>query len=149
MSAAVAQGLAFGAEVPIVSVSCMAAIAQKANAPKVAVAIDAKRSRIHWACYCQSSQGCLVKLVGDENLSRVDQINLAGDGWIGAGSGWDYYADEMMRLNLGQVDDWVPDQYARAIQIAQLAEDKVSRGEIRTALQAIPIYHSFECHISS
>ena len=49
ISAGVAQGIAFGADIPAVPVSCLAAIAQKQGREKVVAAIDAKRSKVYWA----------------------------------------------------------------------------------------------------
>ena len=57
IAAAVAQGIAFGADIAVVPVSCMAAVAQKQAQPKIAVAMDAKRSRIFWGRYIRESNG--------------------------------------------------------------------------------------------
>ena len=61
IAAGVAQGMAFGIDVPVVPVSCMAAM----TCDKVIVAIDAKRSNLYWGRYVRNSSG-LMELSGEE-----------------------------------------------------------------------------------
>ena len=98
IAAGVAQGLAFGIDVLVVPISCMAAIAQKQTCDKVIVAIDAKRSNIYWGRYVRNASG-LMELSGEERLASIMDIDLSGEGWCGAGSGWDMHAEKLIQMS--------------------------------------------------
>lgn len=141
IAAAVAQGIAFGADVAVVPVSCMAAVAQKQAQPKIAVAMDAKRSRIFWGCYIREANGHVV-LDGDERLAPVCDFSLTGKDWYGAGSGWDMYSEQMIQTGGSSLRGWNPDQTPRAVEIAELGAVGLACGDAKEARLALPQYNS-------
>lgn len=95
---AITQGLAFGADLPVVGVSSLATMAQQAimqqNANDVITAIDARMSEVYLAHY-QNENG-LAKLLGKEQVVKPEQIEKhtaqLNDGY-GAGTGWQTYCE--------------------------------------------------------
>lgn len=140
IAAGVAQGMAFGIDVPVVPVSCMAAIAQKQTCDKVIVAIDAKRSNLYWGRYVRNSNG-LMELSGEERLSSMMDLDISGEGWCGAGSGWDMHAEKLVQMSQQHLE-WVKNQTPQASEIALLGEEGLIQGSGRDACLAVPIYHS-------
>lgn len=139
IGAGVAQGLAFGADVPVVPVSSLAALAQGADAPKVLAAFDARMQQVYYGAYIR--RGDVVVLEGAEVVAAPELVPLAdGAGWIGTGSGWDTYADALMARNPATVARWLPRQYPQARHVAQLASVYAAAGQLLAPEQALPIY---------
>ena len=80
IAAGVAQGIAFGVDVPVIPVSCMAAIAQKQKPDKIVTALDAKRSKICWASYIRDKEG-LASLQGAEKFTDISELRITGNEW--------------------------------------------------------------------
>jgi tRNA threonylcarbamoyladenosine biosynthesis protein TsaB len=91
----IVQGLAFGAELPVIPVSTLATLAQTganrcAAGTRVLSAIDARMDQIYWAWFEKRSDG-LVHSLGDEQLTAPELvITDASVAAIGVGSGWQY-----------------------------------------------------------
>ncbi|MFC3094973.1 tRNA (adenosine(37)-N6)-threonylcarbamoyltransferase complex dimerization subunit type 1 TsaB [Alteromonas sediminis] len=88
------QGLALGAEKPVVGVSTLAAMAQEAQGERIAVAIDARMGEVYYAEYIRCDG--LVSMFSDEcvippevAIEKVTQFKPDGI----AGSGWEAYPD--------------------------------------------------------
>jgi tRNA threonylcarbamoyladenosine biosynthesis protein TsaB len=145
IAAGVVQGIAFAADLPVIPVSTLAAIAadaiQRQNIDKVAVAIDARINEVYWALY-QADTLSIVRPLTAESVGAVEQVPLSdtnkNDRWHGAGSGWSVYAD---RLNTRlPVISYKADCYPSAAAIARLAAIAWKRGETVSAEQALPVY---------
>ncbi len=141
IAAGVAQGIAFGVQVPTVPVSCMAAIAQKQAGGKVLVAMDARHSKVYWGRYVRNAEGWM-ELDGEEQLTSIAELSVPGDGWSGAGSGWDRYSDEILAVSRIRVQGWDEEQKPHAAEIAHLGAVELAKGQGRDAELAIPSYHS-------
>ncbi len=138
IGAGVVQGLAFGADLPVVPVSSLAALAQGQNADKILAAFDARMGQIYWAPYVRE-QG-LVRLVGTEQVQAPEAVALSGTGWVGAGSGWDQYAQRLFARLSGQVLSWQSQCHPHAADVARLALAAYARGEVVAAEDALPVY---------
>jgi tRNA threonylcarbamoyladenosine biosynthesis protein TsaB len=75
--AGVAQGLAFGADVPVLPVSSLAALAQGIEAPGVLAAFDARMDQLYWGAYVRNARG-LVELSGAEKVLAPRDIPANG-----------------------------------------------------------------------
>ena len=138
--AGVAQGLAFGADVPVVPVSSLAALAQGVDAPRVLAAFDARMGQIYFGDYVRNDQG-LAELVGAEQLIAPVAIPLPGEkDWVGAGSGWDQYHALLSARRGVQVTRWLKQAYPRARFVAELAVAAYRAGQAVAAEQALPVY---------
>lgn len=137
------QGLAFGAELPVIPVSTLAALAQTVAQQQpdafILSAIDARMDEVYWGLFRVNDAG-LVEAVGDEHLSAPEQVVHAGAGaaWLGVGSGWQYRPrirdDDFTRI----YENALPS--ARAV--AQLAMPLWLAGAAIAvdAEQALPVY---------
>ncbi len=144
----VIQGLAFGANLPVVPISSLAALAQGAYAemgtPRVLAAIDARIGEVYWGAYLTAENG-LVTLVDQEIVCPPQDVPLpladdvSGD-WFGAGNGWHTYA-QPLKARLGEaVTAWDGQRYPQAQHLCTHAADAFQRGLAVSAEQALPVY---------
>jgi tRNA threonylcarbamoyladenosine biosynthesis protein TsaB len=140
----VVQGLAFGADLPVVSVSTLAALAQSAVDGSMAAgtllfsAIDARMDEIYCAWYRLGEDG-LVVAVNDEQVCAPEAapvLDLQGATGIGIGSGWHYAA----RLPLPSLTDIRAAQLPHAAAVAALALPLWRAGLQVPAEAAQPVY---------
>ena len=146
IATAVAQGLAFAANLPVVPVSTLAAVSQfairKYNANRVFASLDARLHEIYWGTY-QACEGIAVfcsEVIPQEQVGAPEQIaqimsSINVSDWIGAGNGWRYYE----RLNVG-LSNYYADIYPHAHDIALLACRSVEKGEVLAPDEAMPSY---------
>ena len=136
----VVQGLAFALDRPVLPVSNLAVLAQRAlreqGATQVAAAIDARMDEVYWGCYRE--HGGEMQLVGSEAVLPPEQVVLpraAGGDWFGAGTGWGY-AERMPVAVQGCDAALLP----HAEDLLRLAAFAWQRGEALEADQAQPVY---------
>jgi tRNA threonylcarbamoyladenosine biosynthesis protein TsaB len=140
----VAQGLALGAELPLIPISTLAALAENAlrTSPRdvVHTAIDARMGEVYWATYLRDdAQG--VRLLNPEQVIAPDMIpSWEGRPSIATGSGWETYRD-ILSARIGQGDiDILSDQFPRAEAIARLATPAFHQGKTCAPDEAEPVY---------
>lgn len=140
IAAGVAQGLAFGADLPVVPVSSLAALAQGQANVRVIAAFDARMQQVYYGTY-ERNAGGLMDLVGEEIVSAPDAVPVPdGHDWVGAGSGWDQYT-EVLRQRLGdRLIEWRARQYPHARFVAVLGAAGYSRGAAVRPEDAVPVY---------
>ncbi|QKE62377.1 tRNA (adenosine(37)-N6)-threonylcarbamoyltransferase complex dimerization subunit type 1 TsaB [Aquipseudomonas campi] len=137
----VVQGLAFALDRPVLPVSNLAVLAQRAlrehGAQQVAAAIDARMDEVYWGCY-RAEQG-EMRLQGVEAVLPPEQASLprgAAGEWFGAGTGWGTYGARIAVQPAGQDGGMLP----HAEDLLQLARFAWARGEGLPADQAQPVY---------
>ena len=143
LAAAVTQGIAFAADLPVLPVSTLAAMAEdtfnQRNTEHVYTAIDARMKEIYWAVYVMH-QGNLIELEKEAVLAP-DQVAFNGEGRaVGVGSGWATYREiltEKFSSNLLEVDS---DVFPRAASIARLGAKRYLAEAGVDPHQAIPVY---------
>lgn len=137
----VIQGMAFAADLPVVPVSTLAALAQRGLSQygwnKVAAAIDARMNEVYWGLF--EARDGLMRPTQEECVSPAEQT-LLGDsqGWYGIGSGWQAYAEVLNATHNGAVVECRGDELPHAAEIAMLAVADVANAV--GAEQAMPIY---------
>jgi tRNA threonylcarbamoyladenosine biosynthesis protein TsaB len=141
----IAQGLAFGANLPMIGVSTLAAMAQGSfrlhQADHVLTAIDARMGELYWGQYQRKTDGDWL-LLGNEQVIAPDVLlaNVQADTntWLTAGTGWEAYPELLTQLpfnaQLGSV------LYPDSQDMVHLAKYAFARGEIVTAEAASPVY---------
>lgn len=144
ITSAVAQGLAYASNKPIIAISSLAAAAQAAYQNQrwtnVWVVVDARMEQVYSAHYRLNNQHHM-ELVGEEKLMLPDKINTIDSAeWYGIGDGWDnYYSRLVSALPIKPlaVD---PSQLPTAKAILPLAKIKLEQGKWRDAFNAHPVY---------
>ena len=143
IATSVAQGIAFGADLPVAPISTLAALAQAGHRlhgyQDMLCAIDARMGEVYWGAY-QVRQG-VVSLVAEELVCQPEHVPLPGEGdWQGLGNGWDVYAEELINRVPAQLAANDAAMLPRAEDVAVLAQQAVEKGETVMAEQALPVY---------
>ncbi|MGB4497578.1 MAG: tRNA (adenosine(37)-N6)-threonylcarbamoyltransferase complex dimerization subunit type 1 TsaB [Methylococcaceae bacterium] len=135
----VVQGLAFGADLPVVPVSTLAALAQNCSQNLAFVAIDARVGEIFWGVYQKNVDG-FVELVGKEAVLPVSQIQFPNQPAIGMGSGWHVYETELLAKTSGLISQIESDALPHSSAIAKLGVYGFEQGRAVAAEFAQPVY---------
>jgi tRNA threonylcarbamoyladenosine biosynthesis protein TsaB len=161
LAASVAQGLAFGAGLPVVPVSDLQALAQRALETDAAIfrvlaCTDARMGEVYWGCF-ERGAADLAALVGEEHVGKPESVSLP-DAWTrqahadamgsvsgppgvtlcGVGSGFTAYPQLRAAIaGSGRVLEGV---FPRACEIARLAAPEAAAARALPAEQALPVY---------
>jgi tRNA threonylcarbamoyladenosine biosynthesis protein TsaB len=139
IACAVTQGLALGADLPVVGISTLESIAEQTGAAQVLTVLDARMAEVYWAAYRREGAGW--QAVSEPQLALPGSVAVpAGGEWVGAGNGFAALG-EVLRPRLAaalvRIDDTLmPDAAA----MAPLAAAAFARGEGMDAALAAPIY---------
>jgi len=135
----VTQGLALGADVNVVGVCTLEALAQAAGHDKVVAALDARMGELYLAAYERQVDGWLTVI--EPRLCKVEEAPLlVGESWFGVGSGFavnDAALGARYGRQLSGVDARLVPQAAA---VAQLAAIEFARGHAVDAALALPLY---------
>lgn len=140
----VAQGLAFGANLPVLGISTLLALAHglftgNKDASRVIACLDARMNEVYLAAYARN--GDVWDEISAPGLYKPDALPALPDtGWVGAGSGWNAYGDALKRGYAGQVGLTMPGEYPNAVAMAVLAAPMFAAGQGVPAAQAAPLY---------
>jgi tRNA threonylcarbamoyladenosine biosynthesis protein TsaB len=153
LAACVAQGLAFGAALPVVAVSDLQALAQRAltqesDVDRVLVCMDARMHEVYCGAF-ERGPGGLALASGAEYVAAPRAVQLP-DAWrqaaatsrakvLGVGSGFAAYPELRITVASG-VDTIRENLWPRAAEIAQLAVAEVTAGRLLAPEAAIPVY---------
>ncbi len=139
----VVQGIALGAELPVLPVSTLASMAQtifnREKTTQAFTALDARMGEIFWAVYQKDCQG-IAELVEPETVCVAENITFPGGAGIGVGSGWDVYGDVLttqLKKQLLAVED---DIWPHAATIVELAAVGYKQGQAVAPEFAMPVY---------
>jgi tRNA threonylcarbamoyladenosine biosynthesis protein TsaB len=150
LAASVAQGLAFGAGLPVVPISDLRALAQRvmeldATVTRVLVCNDARMHEVYWGCFERPAAGAVAAAVQEELVGRPATVTLpvswskAPGAVHAAGSGFAAYP-ELGAALAGRLDRVHGGLLPRAAEIARLAVPEVASGRVLPAEQALPVY---------
>ncbi|CBL46432.1 Hypothetical protein HDN1F_28490 [gamma proteobacterium HdN1] len=168
IAAGVVQGLAYGLQVPVISVSTLAVMAHRAWRERgwnaVHTAIDARMGEVYFGSYRVEGAG-RVALVGREVVAPLAELlacaqlvdseeaalvgegpasktisvdSLRAGGWTGYGSGWVYR--EALQQQLPDVVDLQVEGYPHALDLLALGRVMFAAGEYVNAENALPVY---------
>jgi tRNA threonylcarbamoyladenosine biosynthesis protein TsaB len=142
IAAGVVQGMAWAADIPVVAVSSLAAIALSAvkqhACDNVAVAVDARMNEVYWGCYQRSDRA--VSLLGDEAVLPPEHAMLPDGKWFAAGSGWQTYSEKTSDRLSDRIIASDTEILPHAAMLAELAVIACERGEQLSAEQVVPVY---------
>lgn len=143
IATSVAQGIAFAAELPVLPISSLEALAAASRRQwgdeAVACAIDARMGEVYWAAY-RFESGQWRQAIGECVVApgRVDTPD--GDDWVGVGTGWQEFPDVLATSTGGRISVRDAAMLPQAQDIASLGERDFSLGKGLPAEQALPVY---------
>lgn len=143
IATAVVQGAAFGADLPVVAVSSLQALAQGAclryRSEAVLSALDARMNEVYWGAFRVDDAGVMRGLI-DEAVAPAANVEVpAGDGWSGVGSGWCAHG-ETLQQGCPALTAVYPDELIHAHAVASLAVVLFGEGAAVAAEHALPVY---------
>jgi tRNA threonylcarbamoyladenosine biosynthesis protein TsaB len=155
LAASLAQGLAYGAGVPVIAVSTLQALAQSLVADdspssglrppsprrgegiiNIAVATNAYGGYIYWGLYQLDEQGIMQSIQPEERLTPEQAILPPAIDWLGVGDAWLAY-NQALTQRLGMNMKYA-DRQAHAKDILTLACANFAQN--KPASQALPTY---------
>jgi len=140
----VVQGLAWGAGLPVIPVSSLAAVAQqsvtgiKTEACAICVAMDARMQEVYTANFRYRGDG-FVMASGAERVCSPSLVSTLGSGsFIASGNGFERY--EELRPLADEAVQCYPDIWPRAGMVCKLALNWLEHNEPLVAGLAQPVY---------
>lgn len=144
IAVAVAQGAAFGAGLPLVPVSTLAAIAQgafrRSGERRLLVALDARMGEVYWGCFEIDDSGLAVARC-EERVCPPEAVEAPdGDGWFGVGPGWSVYGAELAARTRAVVNADAGEAICEARDLAVLGAAALAAGHGVPPELAAPVY---------
>ncbi len=142
LAISVAQGLAFALDIPVVTVSSLAALAMQAprNAAAILAAIDARMGEVYAGAFAFDADG-LIRPLNEERVARAEDMSLTeAKSWNVIGTGWEAYRDALL-ARLPSVPVWTKGEaFPQARDVARLALPQFEAGNVTTPERALPVY---------
>lgn len=148
MACGVAQGLAYGADLPVIPVVTLAALALSAvpsgHHDRVLVCLDARMNEVYSAAYevqSDKAEEVEAKEIVAPSVCPPELLSVPpGKGWKCCGDGFAKYADTLaLRLGdaIASVNPQIP---PLAPAVARLAACQFRQGNMLSAAEAVPFY---------
>jgi len=135
----VTQGLALGANLPVVGVCTLEALAEAAGKSRVVAALDARMGEVYHAAYQRHDDGWAV--VSGPCLCKPDAApSLSGENWFGKGSGFAAHGAALRARYGTQLQGADGAAIPQAAAIARLGAAQFIKGHGADAAQALPLY---------
>lgn len=138
----VAQGLAWGARIPVVPVSSLQSAAQAAAAAhgvtSALVALDARMDEVYCGRYQADEQG-LMQPTGEERVCAPTELLIDEPAaWAGVGNGFERYSE--LAALAGRLQAVYAEVWPQAAAMIPLAEHWMASHALLSAEQAQPVY---------
>jgi tRNA threonylcarbamoyladenosine biosynthesis protein TsaB len=139
----VTQGLALGADLPVIGICTLEALAQdageKGTVAGVIAALDARMSEIYHAAYRRTADGWLP--VSEPALCSPHHAPLvSGNDWTVCGSGFEMYEEILQSRYHGCIGHVISGLRPNARAIVQLAAAEFRKGSGIDPADAAPLY---------
>lgn len=138
----VTQGLAFGANLPVVEVSTLQTLAQQSGAHKVIACLDARMGEIYFAAY-EKKDDVWLEVIAPALFKPEQAPALQGNDWLGVGTGWLAYPEVLNQVyqdNLFELPKPGHSSHPTARAIAEIALPLFKSGLAKAAHEVAPIY---------
>jgi tRNA threonylcarbamoyladenosine biosynthesis protein TsaB len=143
LGVSLAQGMALGLDLPVITISSLAALALEAPAEDgaaILAVIDARMGEIYAASYRRDDNGGLVAL-DEERIVTAETLVLPQAGaWQVVGTGWAAYATELSQRLTGTLHSADGLRYPQAAHVATLALREFQAGHAQAPELALPVY---------
>jgi tRNA threonylcarbamoyladenosine biosynthesis protein TsaB len=141
ISVAVAQGLAFGADLAVIAVSTLEALAYQAmrgGAAHALACLDARMGEVYWGCFAADAGGLVA--TSTARVGPPDSVVLPGAGiYRGIGRGFAVYP-ALGALPGLQFDSRDREALPDAREFAALGAWRLARGEMLDPADLRPLY---------
>ena len=134
----VAQGLGFGASLPVVGVNTLLALAQASGHERVIACLDARMGEIYYAAFERKNSEWIE--ISKTMVCKPEAAPVLEDRWKGVGSGWAVYGEILSTIYANKLAQVLPNVTPTAEAILQLALPTFASGKARPASEAAPIY---------
>lgn len=136
IACSVAQGLAFGHDLPMVPVVTLAALADQESEDAVMACLDARMGELYLAAYRRDAAG--LHCVLPPMLTGPARLPVLDGAWHGCGSGFTVAREALMgAFRVSSVRD---DRFPMARGVARLAAVEVAAGRVCAPEDALPLY---------
>jgi tRNA threonylcarbamoyladenosine biosynthesis protein TsaB len=140
IACSVAQGLAFGANLPVVGICTLEAVAETSGKDKVIAVLDARMGELYLAAYEKCEDTWLTVI--EPCLCKAETAPLIDGRWCGAGNGFAVLGAALQvrydgHLRADCLDSSV---FPRAAAIAKLGAVQFAKGKGMDAALALPLY---------
>jgi tRNA threonylcarbamoyladenosine biosynthesis protein TsaB len=137
----IAQGLAFGAHLPVISISTLQVLAQTAyqqsQRPEIIAAWDARMNAVYWGIY--RLNGGIMTAVQVDALNEPQALAIPPQGrWLLAGNAWQTYRHQLEKM-VSYYDE-LTGIFPRAAAMVPLAEALYREGKTLNPLEVEPVY---------
>lgn len=139
----VIQGLALGGDLPVLGVGTLEALAEEVGSERVITCLDARMHEVYFAAYERRGepQAGGWREVSPPVVCRPDAVPLpAGNGWVGAGSGFAVYGETLAGRLGASMSTLHPASHPHARGIARLAWPRFLAGQAVVPDAAEPFY---------
>ncbi len=143
----VAQGLAFGLNIPVIPVCTLMACAQAARAKdpaiqRVLATIDARMDEVYWACFEWQQEEEGWKVISPPALCKPEEVPIPSTPFALVGRAIEEFGTRLQAYaQADKVDIQINAQaHAHAVHIASLAWTSWRLGQHVTADKALPLY---------
>lgn len=145
LGVSLAQGMAMALDLPVVTVSSLAALAMEApddgSEASILAVIDARMGELYVGSYRRDEAGGLLAL-DSERVSTAEALSLpAAPAWHVVGSGWATYAEVLRQRLAGSVvlsSDGA--RFPQATHVARMAVREFLAGRAQAPELALPVY---------
>lgn len=145
LAVSLTQGIALALDLPVVTVSSLAALALEAPDDgeidtAILAVIDARMGEIYAACYRRDGDGGLVALDNERVCTAESLVLPEVRTWQVVGSGWTTY-EAVLRERLGAAPRYADGaRYPQAVHVAELAAHEFMAGRAQAPDLALPVY---------
>ncbi len=142
IASGVAQGLGYGANLPVVGINTLTAVAEASGQQKAIVCLDARMGEIYHAALVKQND-IWIEISATKVCKPQAAPLLEGNDWVGVGSGWAAYGEVLTQIyanNLSQSSYFIADITPTAEAILRLAQPVFESGQAKPAAEAMPIY---------
>lgn len=133
--ASVAQGLAFGADLPVAAVGSLDALAFGTGAPRAVVCVDARMQEVYTARYERGATDLAPVVLPPDRVPVPESSD-----WIGAGDGFRVHEAALRARFGGRIARFLPDARSEARHVAALALARHPDGFTAPPDALVPLY---------
>ncbi len=134
----VAQGLGFGAGLPVVGVNTLLALAQASGHERVIACLDARMGEIYHAAFVRENNEWIE--FSKTIVCKPEAAPVLEGIWTGVGSGWAVYGEILGSIYAENLTKILPNLTPMAEAILRLATPIFAAGKAKPASEAAPIY---------